>query len=161
MTLMMVATLTIILHLSSQISLYKLIYRSAATSNYCNAVSSKDISCPLTHIASQHHLNTHLVKHWCNARFASATLWRRHSLLANHLVVLNGINSIICTVAKMIVNHIISCWYRYFHLKNILIKPCKDTKKLHTGAAPGVSRIKKGSCAELPFFKITKNLFIN
>ena len=71
---MVMAPLTVILHLSSQISLYKVICRTAAASDYSNAVSAKDISCPLSHIAGQHHLNTHLMQNWGNIGLASATL---------------------------------------------------------------------------------------
>ena len=68
---MVMADFAIILNLTSEISLNKLINRTAAASHHSNAVSAKDILCPLTNIARKHYLNTHLVKHRSNARFAS------------------------------------------------------------------------------------------
>lgn len=121
MAIMVVAGLAIILYISGEVGGNQFCDISAATSYHLNPLSLKHVLGSLTHIAGQHHHNSHLPEHRSDAALAAASFRRSHLADSNDFAVNNIKNRIIGTMTEMVIHSPVSCRYRYLHIANIIL----------------------------------------
>ena len=118
MTIVMITCLTVILYLTCKICINKFLYITATSADYLNSLRFKHILGPLTHIAGQHDLYSHLSEHWSDSAFASATFRRSHPADICHISVNDIEYCIVCAMSEVIIHSSISCRYSYLHNPN-------------------------------------------
>ena len=86
-----------------------------AAANDTDVVALELGACTLAHIAGEHQRDAHLLHHRGDIRLTAATLWRVKTLSANDFAILDIEDSIVGTVAKVVINVTIACRYSKTH----------------------------------------------